>query len=70
VSWLLLDYSYKGFHGLVLMGIFNANYEFTYISYGTGGRTSDGGVIACKVGPANQRGCIIRCVGNLADEMF
>jgi hypothetical protein len=29
------------------MGIASANYEFTYIRFGTNGRTSDGGVIAC-----------------------
>jgi hypothetical protein len=40
-------YTYKGFHSLVLMRIANASYEFTYISFETDGRISDGGVIAC-----------------------
>jgi hypothetical protein len=31
---------------------------------------SDWLVIKCIVGPANQNGCVILCVGNLADEKF
>ncbi|GFN80584.1 protein alp1-like [Plakobranchus ocellatus] len=40
-------YNYKGFHSLLLMAIANANYEFIYVHFGTNGRVSDGGVIAC-----------------------
>ncbi|CAH1979298.1 unnamed protein product [Acanthoscelides obtectus] len=38
-------YNYKGFFSVVLFAIVNANYEFTYVSCGTNGRISDGGVI-------------------------
>ncbi|GFR92459.1 protein ANTAGONIST OF LIKE HETEROCHROMATIN PROTEIN 1 [Elysia marginata] len=40
-------YNYKGFHNLVLMAIANENYEFIYVHFGTNGRVSDNGVIAC-----------------------
>jgi hypothetical protein len=38
-------YNYKGFFSVVLLAIVNANYEFIYVSCGTNGRISDGGVI-------------------------
>ncbi|CAH1993097.1 unnamed protein product [Acanthoscelides obtectus] len=38
-------YNYKELFSLVLFAIVNANYEFTYVSCGTNGRISDGGVI-------------------------
>lgn len=38
-------YNYKGFFSVVLFAIVNANYEFIYVSCGTNGRISDGGVI-------------------------
>ncbi|CAH1990306.1 unnamed protein product [Acanthoscelides obtectus] len=38
-------YNYKRFFSVVLFAIVNANYEFTYVSCGTNGRISDGGVI-------------------------
>ncbi|XP_050304496.1 uncharacterized protein LOC126742012 [Anthonomus grandis grandis] len=40
-------YNYKGYNSLVLMAICNANDEFIMCHFGTNGRISDGGVIAC-----------------------
>ncbi|CAH1953664.1 unnamed protein product [Acanthoscelides obtectus] len=40
-------YNYKGYNSLVLMSICNVNYEFIMCDFGTNGRISDGGVIAC-----------------------
>lgn len=40
-------YNYKGFNSMVLMVVANANYEILYVSFGTNGRVSDGGVLEC-----------------------
>ena len=37
-------YNYKNFHGIVLMALIDADYEFIYIDVSWNGRISDGGI--------------------------
>jgi hypothetical protein len=37
-------FNYKGFFSVVLLGMVNSCYQFTYVDIGTNGRVSDGGV--------------------------
>lgn len=37
-------YNYKGYNSIVLLGMVDAKYKFTYVNMGVNGRISDGGV--------------------------